>query len=562
MKCLSFNKLCYSVAITTTLFLLLGAARAEELNNKELEFTGTVASLAVNGGGVGTLFVQFDDLSLRVIVNANTELQNQAGEDIQMSDLAVGDALKVQGKFSSDGVLASRVQILAKASNDFQIRGHITAVQPSGGNTLVSLLGITVVVDADTSITSGGATVPISDLKTGTLVQAEGTISGTVWTAKSIKVLSEERQKNVLSFQGTVSAITTGTLQVQVEGVTGGFTVVRLSANTVIIGDLLVGALVQVRGTLNADFSVTAAEIRVLLALEIKPDERKMKVGESASFTVKLRETASADVLVSLSSSDTSIVTLSPAKLTITKGNKTADFAATGVKTGSAVLTAEALGQKASAKVTVGEVSVDENERPGVRVAFAPDHIKMGLNDSRDVVLLIQPPQKAAVSVQFTAKNNLVTIGGTRDFSNGAAALKVTILSGAKEGTDSVIATLPAALGGGKAELIVEISGRPEGTNEKAAVAFRPDSVKLTVGETRGVNLQLSQPLSKDVIVSLTGGGSVIQAPASVTLPAGARSVGVSVTGKAAGKANLVATLPAAVGGASATLEVEVKTKP
>jgi hypothetical protein len=557
-----FNASIVVLAVTVILLSLFDTTRGEVLNNKELEFTGTVASVAANGNGVGTLFVQFDDLRLRVIVNASTTVQDQAGADIGMSDLAVGDALKVQGKFSSDGILASQIQVSTKASNDFQVRGHITAVQRTGADTLISLLGLTVVVNADTSITSDGATMPALELRSGLLVQAEGTIAGSIWKATAIRVLSGDKQRSVLTFQGTVSAITGGVLQVQVEGVAGGVTIVRLGSNTDVSGELVVGSFVEVRGTLDADFSVAATRIRVLLALEIKPEERKLKVGEAASFTVKLRETAASDVQVSLSSSDTSVATLSTGNVTIGKGAKTAVFNVNGIKTGSAVISAQALGQKATALVTVGEMSEEESERPAVRIAFAPDHLKMGLNESRDVVLLIQPPPQSAVSVQFTVRNNLVTIGGTRGFSNGAAALKVTVQSGAREGADSVIATLPAELGGGKAELIVQVSGQAVETGRKAVIAFRPDSVKLAVGETRGVTLQSSQPLDKDVTLSLTSGGNVVQAPASVTLSAGSRSVTVSVTGKAAGKVNLTATLPATIGGGTASLDVEVRNRP
>jgi hypothetical protein len=538
---------------------------AEGLNNNEVEFTGTISTLVLNGEGVGTVFIHVENVDLRVIVNSNAELSDQAGDSIEMSGLAAGDVVKVKGKFSASGILASEIQLQAKTNDDFQLRGRITNVQSSGANTLVSLLGITIVVNSDTKITTDeGASAPVTDLKNGMLVQVAGTISGSTWTATTIKILSEQKKKNQVRFAGTVQAVTSTMIQVEVDGVSGGLTTVLLNSNTRIVGDLAKGVLVEVKGTLNSDLSVTATEVRVLPALEIKPDERKLKIGETGSFTVKLRETASADVNVALSLSDASVLALSTASITILKGNKTADFSANGLKVGSSVITAAALGQKATAKVTVGEVSENENEQPAgdVRVAFAPEKIKMSLNDTREVVLLIKPPQKSAVTVQFSVKPELVTVLASRDFSNGAAALKVTIQSGSKEGTASVVATLPSALGGGKAELLVEVTAKKEGNEEEnPEIDFRPDEVGLGVGETRGVKLLSSTSFDKDVPIIISSGGTIVQAPSSVVLSAGNKSVSVSVLGKAEGKVTLIAALPSSLGGDTAKLEVEVRNK-
>src|SRR2546425_1479352 len=137
---------------------------AEGLNNNEVEFTGTISTLVVNGEGVGTVFIHVENVDLRVIVNSSAELTNQAGDVIEMSGLAVDDVVKVKGKFSASGILASEIQLQAKTNDDFQLRGRITNVQSSGANTLVSLLGITILVNSDTKITADGATAPVTDL--------------------------------------------------------------------------------------------------------------------------------------------------------------------------------------------------------------------------------------------------------------------------------------------------------------------------------------------------------------------------------------------------------------
>ncbi|MBI4454989.1 MAG: hypothetical protein HY644_03720 [Acidobacteria bacterium] len=534
---------------------------AQNLNNNEVEFTGVISSVVVNGEGVGALFVHVENTRMRVVINSSTTLENQGGQPIAMSDLDVGETVKITGKFSAAGILASEVRLLIAPADDFQLRGHITNVQIFGDDTLISLLGIPVVVNAGTQIQSDGAPVPASDLQVGAFVRVTGKIVGNTWAATFVEILSEE-EKIQVSFEGIIRSVTPQLISVLVDGTTGTATV-RLDENTRIRGTLASGVLILVRGTLNSDLSVTAKDVRVLQALEIKPDERKMRVDGTATFTVKLRESAPADVTVLLTSSDAGVLTLSANSVTIQKGSKAADFSATALKIGTAVITAEGLGQKATAQVTVGRLSEEEGEDESptaVRVLFAPDHIRMNLNDTRDVVLIIQPPQKSTVSVQFTVSNNIVNIAGSRDFNNGAAALKVAIQSGSQEGTASVIATLPASLGGGKAELLVEVSGRI-GEQERAQINFRPDDLKLFVNESRTVNLFLGQPLATDVAVNISGGGSVVQVPAAVVVPAGSRQAQVSVIGKSAGKVNVIAALPASLGGAGAKLEVEVKNR-
>ena len=75
---------------------------------------------------------------------------------------------------------------------------------------------------------------------------------------------------------------------------------ILISPNTTIQGTLAPDVYVLVIGTINTDYSFTAKEIRVLAALEIKPDERKLAITQSATFTVKLRERPSSAVSVAL----------------------------------------------------------------------------------------------------------------------------------------------------------------------------------------------------------------------------------------------------------------------
>ena len=453
-----------------TLSLLLamaGVASAQVLNNNELEFTGTITEVMPNGDGGGTLFVDVDATDLRVLVNSSTEILKGGDEVITMADLQKTNIIRVDGKFSSGGILASRVQVFTGLPADgFSIRGHITALQSSDEKILVSLLGITIEVTGDLK-TEWGAT-----LKIGANVQIDGTVAGQTWTATAIQMVSKEKKHGMVRFEGEVTAIGGEapdlTITVAVESTPPADQIVIQNSETEVNGDVQIGSFVEVMGKLNTDYSVTAKEITVVGALEIKPDERKIKIGHEATFTVKLRETATSDVPIALEETDPeNAITLPLTSVTVPAGSRTADFVVKGDAIGEATITAKLeSGDQATATVRVGMFSDEENENPNaaVRVVFAPDHIKMRAGETRDVDLLVHPPE-----VQLSPENVPLQVTGDvesavikRDLGSGTARYKVMVTCKATpQGTGgSVTATLSGVDGAGTAELVVVITNK------------------------------------------------------------------------------------------------------
>jgi hypothetical protein len=448
-----------SITLVTTGFPSL--LRADDLGNDEVVFTGNITSVTEDGEGGGTLFIRLENFDLRVIVNSNTELLDNEGVDSSLGDLEQADLVEIRGKFSASGILASQVRLLESGSTDFEIRGHITAIPSVGEDGMeIALLGITILVDGDTTIEQDGTEVGPSALSIGTHIWAEGTTDGDTWTATLIRLLQGNRKEKV-AFEGVIEEITSDGIIVDVDGTDGDTTPVVITPKTRIVGELTVGAHVLVKGIFNPDLSVTAKEIRVLQTLEIKPEQRKIAVGEEAAFMVKLRESASEDMEITLSSSDEGIATVSPTSLVISEGSKTASFTVTGVDLGNAQITAETeTGETATAEVIVGQLSEADDVPREMSISFAPSHIKMLPNDTREVVLLIKPPRPgdAPPDVEFASENGLVGATVSRSLGNGAASIKVLIESGPDTGTDSVTASLPDFPEAGVAELLVEVA--------------------------------------------------------------------------------------------------------
>jgi hypothetical protein len=448
--------------------IFAGVSSAQVLNHNEVEFTGTVAHVYPGSEGAGTIDVAVNETTvLKVLVGADTDIASGESE-ITINDLADGDFVKVEGKFSSEGVLASSIEKLTSdTENGFEVRGQITAIEVKDTSVLISIAGIIVTADASMT-TSGrpGTRVNVASLTPGTAVSIEGTISGDTWTATSIHVFSEKgKRKNVVRFEGTIQSIDGSMINVLIDGNDIPQPVI-VSPDTRTCGTLVVGAVVEVKGKLNAELQVEADVICVIGALEIKPDRLKLKVGTTEWLIVKLRETASSDVTVELAV-NSDIVTLSGVSVTIPQGSKIATFSVTaGQVAGEAQITATANGQTATADVFVGQFSDSDNENPNaaVRVVFAPDHIKLGAGETRDVDLLVHPPE-----VQLSPENVLFQVTGDvesavikRDLGNGTARYKVTVTAkAAPAGTSGSVTATPSGIdGAGTAELVVVITNK------------------------------------------------------------------------------------------------------
>jgi hypothetical protein len=460
-----------AILVLSTLFLFAGVSSTQVLNHNEVEFTATVDAVLVDSpdADTGTINVTASGAALTVIVSSETDITSGENE-IALSDLAKDDLIKVEGKFSSEGVLASSIEkITSDAENGFEVRGVITEIQVTNAGVLISIAGIT--VTADNSMKTSGrpsTAVNVADLTVGTAVSIEGTISDGTWNATSIHVFSDKgkSKKSVVRFEGTiVEPFTEGLIYVQVDG-TGTPQPVIVGPDTKTCGTLALGAVVEVKGKLNAELQVEADVVCVIGALEIKPDHLKLKVGATEMLTVKLRETAASDVTVSLTV-DAGVITLSTDTLTIPQGSKIATFTVTaGQDPGQATITATANDQTATALVVVGLVSDSDNQRPdaAVRVVFSPDHIRMGAGETREVVLLVQPSQVQLneTDVDLQVSGDVSSAQISRDLSGGAARYKVVVTSGTSpEGTGgSVLATLPGVAGSGTAELVVVITSK------------------------------------------------------------------------------------------------------
>lgn len=199
-----------------------------------------------------------------VDTDASTKIV-RGGDLIHLADVAVGDRAHVRGSLESDGstVLARVIVIAPGFRPHAEIDGTIDSITAPDH---LRVSGLTVVVDAHTTIVQDDTALAFGDLKVGEHVlvrgvpQADGSILAVV-----IRVAPAEPPPGEIEIRGSITALGAGSITV-------GATVVAVTASTRIeagdhaltLADLKVGDLVEVEAEIGAGGAVSANGIEVV----------------------------------------------------------------------------------------------------------------------------------------------------------------------------------------------------------------------------------------------------------------------------------------------------------
>lgn len=242
------------LSLSTNLVLAKGA---------DLKFQSLVSAISQGDSSIGTVTVSIYGLDVEVIVNGGTEII-ESGEEIDLASLSVGDFVEISGFFSAEGIVAEEIKVLDERSEQFRLRGLISAVETLGESTFITLLGVEVTVNAATDITRRGSrtgnSVPAADLMIGDAANVRGGFEDGVLVAARIHVGT--REPGNIEIEGEILSVTDNTgISIQIGG--GGAVDIVIDENTIVNGDLVVGAFVEVEGQLNSDISLIAFEVIV-----------------------------------------------------------------------------------------------------------------------------------------------------------------------------------------------------------------------------------------------------------------------------------------------------------
>jgi hypothetical protein len=228
----------------------------------DIRFRATVVRVDEAADGGATVTVRLQSVDVGILANADTEIESQ-GDEVGLDGLSAGAFVKIAGFFSADGIVAEEIDILDTVDGQFRLRGAISAVGPVSGGTLITLLGVDVLVNEDTEIQRRGSDGELTtvELAVGMVADARGIFDDNQLFATRLKIGSRESDGIIVEFEGTISAISGGTLLVDTEG--GGAAAVVVTDSTRVKGTLEVARFIEVKGTLNESLAVVASVVKV-----------------------------------------------------------------------------------------------------------------------------------------------------------------------------------------------------------------------------------------------------------------------------------------------------------
>src|SRR5262245_49540389 len=106
----------------------------------DVQFHGTVSRVDLATAATASITLRVMGFDVPVRVTTDTEVESH-GDDVGLSDVQVGDFVKISGFFANSGITAREITILDRGDGEFRLRGLITAVVPVSNGTQITVLG-------------------------------------------------------------------------------------------------------------------------------------------------------------------------------------------------------------------------------------------------------------------------------------------------------------------------------------------------------------------------------------------------------------------------------------
>ncbi len=508
------------------------------------------------------------NVSIGVRVTNLTEIRD-GGEDLSADELEVGMTLRMEGVFVEGGIAALEIEVTNSAV-ELELRGQISAIDEM--NRRIAVRGLMIQVPEAAEIKGPGDNLlQFDDLDLSQFIGVEGNLSEGQVIASRVRVRMDGEELARVSLEGIVASIDPLTIFVSIEGIPSSPVAVEIGEDTKIHGVLVVGALVRVIGTLTPELTVRGDKILVKRLLQLAPDKLKMRPEQTRRVEVILRNPLDEDVALSIQSEDTSVAEPLVSMLLIPAGRQTGFFEviAKDIEEGETRITVQMPVELGGLIVELDvEVQRRRQEEPDeedeeVELKWVPRQLNLAPGDIRVAQLSLNQQAAAGLMAELKFKKGGADIASflpvVVNFDEGARSAEVEI-----QAISSGEAKIRAHLvrdGGVLQEsddLKVEVR---IAQGQELAIFWDEDELELAPNETALVKLRLEPAAPFDLRAILTPGDArrFVKFPAQVSFAAGVDEAEVEIKAKNQdGKAKIRAGLPAAVGGDSDSLEVEV----
>jgi hypothetical protein len=270
------------------------------------------------------------------------------------------------------------------------------------------------------------------------------------------------------------------------------------------------------------------------------PSNVSVLLGQKVLFPVTLPKPAASAVTITLSSSDSSKVSISPTILTIAAGQSApaAQPEVTGVSIGGADITATATG---------GYTSSTRPVQVSATLSFSPQNVTIVGTATQNVTLILSALTPVPLSVTLTTdKPSVVTVPSTVTIGANQSSASVQ-LTGVAAGSAVIHASALPNIPDTTANVTVEAPG----------TLNLPSNLSVPLGQSADLAVTLGKAATAPVTINLTSSdpSKVSVSPATVTIAAGqiAPPSPPKVNGVSIGSASITA---AATGFTSATATV------
>jgi hypothetical protein len=226
----------------------------------DVQLHGTVTRVDLTQGGASSIRVRVMGFEIPVTVTGDTGIEF-LGDEFDLSDIGVGDFVRIIGFFSNSGITADEIIIVDMGDGEFRFRGVVQSVRSSGGTTIAVVFGEEVVINSETTVIRRGELGPFNpaNIVANMIMDAHGFYESGRFIATKVKVGIRDDDPVRVRFKGKIINVTSTGFTVDTNG--GSNAVVLADTTTLVTGRLAAGQSVEVSGTLNRNLQVVANRV-------------------------------------------------------------------------------------------------------------------------------------------------------------------------------------------------------------------------------------------------------------------------------------------------------------
>ena len=427
---------------------------------------------------------------------------------------------------STNSGVATVPSSVAFGVNQTSIAIPVTAVAVGNASITVSLNGgeVSATVDVSAAPPTITSLLPPSE----TITQGgSGTLTVTISAAQSTATTV------ALSSSATGIASVPATVSIPAGQTSSPVTV---SANTP--GTAVITA--SLNGT-SASSTITVT-LNLPTIISLLPPTTSINLGATGTLTVTISAVQASATTIPVTVSPSGIVTV-PASVIVPAGQLTTTVPVTAVALGTAMV-------HVSLNGSMAESAVQVTPPPPAIVSLLPSPLPLVIGASGTLTVTLNAGQLANTEVAISATpSGVVQVPAIVTVPAGQTSASFTV-TGLMVGS----ATVTASLNGTSQSAFVQVQPPPP-----QVVSLLPNPLPLQQGATGSLILTINAAQLNDTVIPLTNTApTIVQVPASVTVPANQLSVTIPVTALLAGSATITAT----INGSSQSAIVQVSPPP